>query len=79
MTKFKMDVKELAESIGVIAPCTAAKDSVIKISLLNKQAKNRDAGEGNLIMFLCYDEKKQIATFSVASAAKCSGPLFLCQ
>lgn len=66
MTKFKMDVKELAESIGVIAPCTAAKDSVIKISLLNKQAKNRDAGEGNLIMFLCYDEKKQIATFAAA-------------
>ncbi len=66
MTKFKMDVKELAESIGVIAPCVAAKDSVIKITLLNKQTKNRDAGEGNLIMFLCYDEKKQIATFSAA-------------
>lgn len=66
MVKFKMDVKELAESIGVIAPCAVAQKSVIKITLLNKQTKNRDAGDGKLIMFLCYDEKKQIATFSTA-------------
>lgn len=28
MVKFKMDVKELAESIGVIAPCAVAQKSV---------------------------------------------------
>ena len=66
MVKFKMDTKDLAESIGVISACTAAPKSVIKISLLSKKTKSKDTGEGNLIMFLCYDEKKQIATFSTA-------------
>lgn len=66
MVKFKMDVKELAEAMGTISPCTAAPKSVIKMSLLNQQAKTRDGGIGNLVMFLCYDEKKQIAAFSTA-------------
>ena len=66
MVKFKMDVKELAAAMGIIAPCTAASKSVIKMSLINKQAKTSDGGIGNLVMFLCYDEKKQIAAFSTA-------------
>lgn len=66
MVKFKMDVKELAEAMGIIAPCSTAPKSVIKMTVLNKQAKTRDGGIGNLVMFLCYDEKKQIAAFSTA-------------
>ncbi len=66
MVKFKMDVKELAEAMSIIAPCIAASKSVIKMSLLNKQAKTGDGGIGNLVMFLCYDEKKEIVIFSTA-------------
>lgn len=66
MIRFKMDTKDLAESITAIMPCVAASKSVIKISLLNRRAKAENTEEGNIIMFLCYDEKKQFATFSTA-------------
>ena len=66
MVKFKMDVKELADCINTIAPCIAEAKSVIKIRLLARKTKTKDGGEGNLIMFMCYDQKKQIATFSTA-------------
>lgn len=63
MIKFKMDVKELAEKMVVLAPCAAAAKSVVKVLILNQKMGEN----GRVMLFLCFDGKKQIVSYSVAN------------